>query len=308
MVGVDKKPSYGADTVSQVLDSLGVVIERESLGWGSAKCPMHEDESPSFAIHMEDGGWICRGECGSNADLAVLVERCTGEAATDVRHRLIHHMALSPEALEAALSPATEAPEDPEDYEGLFYSRGVIPNYFLRRGFTVETAKRWGVGWHEEHRAVAIPVTVGGDLQGLIYRTLDGIPAKYLYSKGFDKSASLFGLDMVEPEVEEVALVEGSLDCMWLDQCGIPAIAQLGSSLSDQQAEIILRRFRRVVLAFDADPAGYKAGIRAAKMLAPKIDLFRVRLPPGRKDVQECGPEEVRTTFSNKINLWLDPY
>lgn len=93
------------------------------------------------------------------------------------------------------------------------------------------------------------------------------------------------------------------MDCMWLHQHGYPAAAILGSSLSERQAELVRRRFWRVVLAFDNDKAGVIAGVDAAIKLG-QVELKSVRLPAGRKDVQECSPEELSYIFTQAESPW----
>lgn len=284
--------------VEDALRALGVEYEEPyGSSWATARCPLHYDERPSFTVDLESGGWLCRSGCGSSGDLAYLVEAVTGEPAATARLRLRRGLALDPEALQRALrrEPAAEAVEavDPD----LAYERGRVPQYFFRRGFTRETARDWDVGWDADLRALVVPVrddrfrTVG-----LVRRRLDGEP-KYQNSRGLSKADVLFGLDHVPFHARSVAVVEGPLDAMWLHQLGYPAVATLGASLSRSQAATLARRFWRVVLAYDADPAGRAASRRAREFLS-RVDVAELTLPPGRKDVQECSEAELAEAFA----------
>lgn len=292
-------PSYGETTVRRTLDLLGIEILSESRGWGSALCPLHEDSSQSFGVELTDGGWVCRADCGRSDDLADLVARVRGMDPEDARHQLRSGMVADGDALRDLLRGRPE-PREAKPVP-LFYERGRVPGYWLRRGFTVETARAWDVGWDPELRAVVVPFTVNGRLVGLVRRTVDrDARAKYLDSPGMPKSRYLFGLDHVPPDAEEVALVEGPLDAVWLWQCGYPAVAELGSALSEEQAEILRSRFRRVTLALDGDAAGRHAEEIARGRLTPRVVLSRLELPPGRKDPAECRPAEIAAAMARR--------
>ncbi len=52
-----------------------------------------------------------------------------------------------------------------------------------------------------------------------------------------------------------VVVVEGFFDCMKVHQAGIRSVvALMGSALYEPQRQILLQRFRRVILLLDGDP------------------------------------------------------
>lgn len=293
---------YGRSTVVATLEELGVNYS-ESYGtpWAEASCPLHDDESPSFTVHLDEGGWRCYSGCGSSGDLAYLVSAVTGEDASTVRRRLLRGLA-STENIVARIAEqptrVTVVSLDAPDVEELEYERGRVPKYFFRRGFTKETARAWEVGWDKDLEAVVIPVYQDGVLRGLVRRKLKGTP-KYLNSPGLSKSDVLLGLDHLPFGVDEVILVEGPMDVMWLYQHGYPAVATLGASLSVAQADTIKRLFWRVIIAYDDDKAGRAAATRAQSLLRP-LDVRVLTLPLGRHDIQECTAEELAEAFGTK--------
>jgi DNA primase len=292
--------NYGRVVVEQVLDALGIEIIAEHDGWGQARCPMHNDRRPSFTINMHEGGWRCYAGCGSSGDLARLVVQLTGEALEVVQRRMRQSIPNSVESLMATLG-AGEAEPQPEHPPALFYQRGVAPRYMLRRGFTLETMRKWDVGWDQENKAVVLPVFDDGKLIGLIQRRLNREP-KYYY-EGFRKNCVLFGMEHIPADISEVTLVEGPLDAIWLDQCGYPAIASLGASLSDDQAEILYRRFHSVTIAYDADGAGRRGTASAIDKLS-RLYITVLAIPPGKKDVQECTCDELAHAYATRMQPW----
>lgn len=298
--------SYGPEVVAQVIDDLGIEIRVEHGKWGSAPCPLHDDASPSFTIHLEDGAWKCYAGCGSSNDLAVLVAEATGEDVRVARRRLLRGMPVTQSALDRVLAEVTtELDLEEERKAPLNYQHGVVHRYLLDRGFTVDTCKEWDIGW-DPAGAIVLPATEHGSLVGLVRRNLNKPNKKYENSEGFypGKRGHLWGLDHVLPESDWCILTEGPLDALWLWQCGWPAVSLLGSSLSSRQAEAIKRRFWRVVTAFDADLVGQKITREATKELA-SLWVQRLPIQRGKKDVQQCSHEYLQAALDNLSFLTL---
>jgi 5S rRNA maturation endonuclease (ribonuclease M5) len=143
--------------------------------------------------------------------------------------------------------------------------------YLQTRGITEETAKAFGCGyaaawehWEKDQagnwqllgtdRRVVFPVTNRqGEVVAFHGRAIDdfyiGSPK---ISKG-DKSLGLFQTpDALESDV--VAIVEGPVDAMALFQCGMTAVALIGTSAGDWLQSALA--FSRVFAGTDADDAG----------------------------------------------------
>ncbi|MFC1553938.1 DNA primase [candidate division KSB1 bacterium] len=85
------------------------------------------------------------------------------------------------------------------------------------------------------------------------------------------KGKMLYGLfqnkDLIRKK-DMAILVEGYTDVMSLNEHGIGlAVATLGTSLTPQQAALINRYTKNVILLYDADAAGIKAALRGAEIL-----------------------------------------
>lgn len=293
--------NYGRAVVEDTLDDLGIQYEEQyGTDWAKAWCPLHNDSSPSLTVHIEEGAWRCFAHCGSSGDLAQLVTLVTGEVTEDVRLRMGRHLLNDPQAIRKAMQPkrskVTIVSDEVPEYR---YEHGKVPKYFIDRGFTLETAKRWDVGWDPQLKALVIPVYQEGRLKGVVRRPIywkKGDPSgKYLNSFGL--SGVLLGTDLISSSVREVTVVEGPLDAIWLQQCGYPAVSTLGSNLSDVQAELLVRRFWTVIFAYDGDFAG-QAGLSKAKNKLKKLRVKYLKIPEGRKDVQECTKEELDIAYS----------
>lgn len=81
----------------------------------------------------------------------------------------------------------------------------------------------------------------------------------------------------------------------------IPAVASLGTSLTEEQARIIARHTDRIVISYDADGAGQAAAQRAIDILK-KCDLqVKVLRIPGAKDPDEFIKARGADAFRNLI-------
>ena len=110
-----------------------------------------------------------------------------------------------------------------------------------------------------------------GRLVGFGGRALDpGQPAKYLNTPRtplFDKGGVLYGLDRGGPEARRegrLVVVEGYMDVIACRQAGIANVAaSMGTAVTEPQMRLIQRYTPNVVLALDADAAGFEAAMRA---------------------------------------------
>ena len=137
-------------------------------------------------------------------------------------------------------------------------------------------------------------------------RALPGVEPKYLNSPEgplFHKRSTLFMLDQARRPIDQddtAIVVEGYFDCLSLHRAGITnAVATLGTALTEQHASK-LRRAQRIVLCYDADPAGRRAAETAARVLlaaerrdrATTIDVMVLPAGEDPDDVVRAGGAE----------------
>lgn len=95
---------------------------------------------------------------------------------------------------------------------------------------------------------------------------------KYLNSpetKLFDKSRNLYGLYAARAARQKnIIICEGYMDVISLHQAGFTnAVASLGTALTSQQAALLHRYTKEVLLMYDSDEAGIKAALRGIPLL-----------------------------------------
>ncbi|MDX1511668.1 MAG: DNA primase [Nitriliruptorales bacterium] len=161
-----------------------------------------------------------------------------------------------------------------------------------------------------------------GDVIGFGGRVVPGVdygdfdPPKYKNSREtplYHKTRVLFGLHEARANIvrDGLALVcEGYTDVMALHQADVGhAVATCGTAVGSRHLQLLSRYAQRVVLAFDADPAGVRAAERAwdeAHKLGEDValDLRVLVLPDGRDPadvVAEHGGEALRARLDDAV-------
>jgi DNA primase len=167
----------------------------------------------------------------------------------------------------------------------------ALKSHCLERGYTAEELLAAGLivarddgtpGYDRFRHRLMIPIRdPKGRVIGFGARALstDQVP-KYLNSPQtmlFDKSATLYGLDLARKPIRDtsqVVIVEGYMDVIQAHQRGARnVVAQMGTALTEAQLKLITPLANRIVLALDADTAGNSATVRSlsvARQLLPK--------------------------------------
>src|SRR6185436_7410585 len=131
------------------------------------------------------------------------------------------------------------------------------------------------------------PIAFGG-------RTLKDEDAKYINSPetaAYVKGRNLFGLNLTRDEIrrqEYAILVEGFLDLIVPYQYGVRNIvASLGTALTTDQAKLLSRFARKVVVNYDGDRAGVQAAKKAIEVLLAEDLEVKVLVLPDNADPDE---------------------
>lgn len=141
----------------------------------------------------------------------------------------------------------------------------------------------------------------------------DGEP-KYLNSQEsgiFQKKNNLYGLNLARKDVsreDSIVLVEGYMDVVSLYQAGVRNVsASLGTALTENQARLIKRYTRNVVLSYDSDQAGQNAAMRGIDILYREGLRARVLRVFDGKDPDEFIRKNGRGAFYDLMDNAL-PY
>ena len=138
-------------------------------------------------------------------------------------------------------------------------------------------------------------------------RVMDDSKPKYKNSSDtpvFKKSRNLFALNFARHNCQEsLILCEGYMDVIAMHAAGFEnAVATLGTAITSEQARMMSRYTKKVIISYDADEAGQKAAMRAVKMLTDVgLDVSILKVP-GAKDpdeyIKKFGADKFRNLLS----------
>lgn len=189
-------------------------------------------------------------------------------------------------------------------------AKGYTKEELFAAGLIARSQK--GTYYDKFRNRVMFPIIdIRGDVIAFGGRVMDDSKPKYLNSPEtmiFNKSRNLFAMNIAKKTKSEYFLLaEGYMDVIALHQAGFDsAVASLGTSLTEEQARLLSRYTKNVIICYDADSAGQNAAQRAIDILGRAGLSVRVLRIPGAKDpdefIKEHGAEAFRKLIERSEN------
>ena len=298
-----KGNSYSAEQIKRVLTGSGLTIEAEVDTDYILFCPFHPNHrTPAGEVDKETGTFFCFS-CHHVTDLIALVMHTTGrtyfesarfikskEQQTNLEDDINKKLVVKPEYVqydEVLIKRLnTQAIESPR-----------AMRYYNGRSITEDSVKKFILGFSEKQDMVTIPVhSPTGIPVGFVGRSIEG--KEFKNTPGLPKGKVLFNLHRVKT-ADKVYVVESSFDAIRLDQCGIPAVATLGSNVSNFQIDLLRKYFNNIYIVADNDEAGGNMKDRLIEKLGSKITVLQIEKQ--YKDIGDMSDEEIK-----KIEISFD--
>lgn len=172
-------------------------------------------------------------------------------------------------------------------------------------GFLCGKSQKTGRAYDYFRNRVIFPIiNTSGDIIGFGGRVMDDSKPKYLNSSdtpGFKKSKNLFALNFAKKHcAERMILCEGYMDVIACHAAGFEnAVATLGTALTQEQARLMAKHTKEVVIAYDSDDAGQNATRKALRILSEVGLETKVLRMEGAKDpdeyIKKFGADAFRT-------------
>lgn len=188
-----------------------------------------------------------------------------------------------------------------------------LKDHLLAKGFSqkellaaaVVTAGKNNSVYDVFRQRIIFPIIdLRGNVIGFGGRNLQETGPKYLNSGDtpvFKKSQNLFALNFAKNTGQDTLLLgEGYMDVIAMHQGGFSnSVATLGTSLTAEQARLISRYAKKVVIAYDSDEAGQKAAKRAVNLFSQTSVSVSILQMSGAKDpdeyIKKFGPERFQS-------------
>lgn len=191
-----------------------------------------------------------------------------------------------------------------------------LRNHLQKKGFTREemidaavlSQGKNGSAYDKFRNRVMFPIIdLRGNVIGFGGRVMDDSKPKYLNTDDtpvFKKSRNLFSLNFAKNEGSgRLILAEGYMDVIAIHAAGFKnVVATLGTALTEEQARLMSKYAKEVIIAYDSDGAGQAATRRALNILSEAGLTARVLHMEGAKD-----PDEYIGKFGTKrFEMLLD--
>ncbi|MFD3157572.1 DNA primase [Haloimpatiens sp. FM7330] len=301
-------------------------------------CPFHNEKTPSFTVSPDKQIFKCFG-CGEAGNVITFVMKTKNipfpEAVKMLADRANIDFELNNGDNKKYNDKRNKLYKINVEAARYFFHNLMcnksIKKYFIDRGITEKTMKKFGLGyslnsWHELiyylknkgyteldmieaglilksknnthydrfRNRVMFPVfDYRGRVIGFGGRVLDDSKPKYLNSpetEVFKKGINLYGLNFALKNhiSDTIVIVEGYMDCISLHQRGITnVVASLGTALTINQAKLLKRYVKKVIISYDADIAGQAATLRGLQILKKEGFDIKVLTVPDGKDPDE---------------------
>jgi len=177
-------------------------------------------------------------------------------------------------------------------------------SYYFGRKITEDSIRKFSLGYSEKRDMVTIPVhSPEGILVGFVGRSVEG--KDFQNTPKLPKSKVLFNLHRIKSS-KTVYVVESSFDAIRLDQCGLAAVATLGSNVSNFQTDLLKKYFNDIIVIADNDEAGGNMVSKLQDRLASRVSV--IKLDKQYKDIgdmEDEGIKALRFDFSDSIASML---
>jgi DNA primase len=273
-------------------------------------CPYHSDgveRKPSAGIRKEDGLLHCFA-CGEVHSLPEVISHCfekddggmygmqwllrnfsatAREENRNVKFDISRNKKTSDNNRLDIRANNYISNEELEKY------RYVHP-YILKRGVSEKIVELFDIGWDSKTDCITFPNL---DKYGnCLFVAKRSVKQKFFqYPKDVQKELyGIYQLYQLDPFPSEVYVCESMIDCLYLWTFDIPACAMNGLGNEIQFKQLRELPCRQLILATDADEAGLRARERIRMNMQNTKIIKEVILPKGRKDINECTPNEIQ--------------
>lgn len=264
--------------------------------------PFRSERHPSFACNLETGTFIDSGnsdEFYHKGNLVKLLAALRNEDYETIEDYLIEKYATilaDTEALELHLNLYGEEEKplviERTDIKHLYTHP---TDYFTNRGISLEVQRLFGLGFNSESGTVAMLWTDShNSIVNIKYRKV--AEKVFFYEKGGQPIKNyVYGIyQCIMRKAKRVYICESEIDALTLWTYGLYAIAVGGSSLSDNQKQIILSAgIEELVIATDNDIVGKRFMETLKINFEGILTILFFPFPHSVKDVNDMSKEQI---------------
>jgi len=266
-------------------------------------CPFHDDENPSCGVNVAENKFNCFScnEHGNILDFATLIQDGDPQNTDDLRKgallvmdicnistprsprkprkakKTVGHEKKQKMAQSQNKTDSVSTSNEPLKFELTLEQES---EFFDRNNILVEQVEFFGLGFcgrGSMAERIAIPIhNENNELVAYAGRwASEDLPEdedKYKFPAKFKKTHVLYNLNrIIEAKPKHVVLVEGFWSAQRLHSLSIPAVACMGTSISQEQIDLLQSAgVKFITVIFDGD----EAGANGVKTVCPTLSRF----------------------------------
>ena len=279
--------------------------------WREMICPFHDDRHPSMKV---DTRYYCFG-CGAGSkdttgqsDVIAFVQWVEQCGYVEAVKKLGDRVGISIERDPGLEKFYTYIKKEVEQAHATLLKHQELLDYLAKRGIGQEEVDRWMLGLRENRIIYPIRDSSNQICSFSSRRNpfIESDEPKYKNATNnviYNRSRSLFGLNFAIKMLSTknyFIIVEGYNDVIVLQKFGLPAVAVMGSVITEDQIELMKKYTTNVILFLDGDEAGIDGAHRSAKRLINSG--FNVKIV-----VDFAGdPDEIALREQDNFYKWLN--
>lgn len=219
----------------------------------NVNCIFHEDNTPSLSINIEQGLWYCH-TCNTGGDIFSFY----------MKYHKCNFFTAKKEITGDIKTPILSQSEVDEAHEILVKSDNLQKLIFLKRGWTLETIKKYKLGW--SNKRISIPIyTEDNELCNIRkYDFLHEQKNKFISVKAHGQ-VILFPIEALN--YDKIVIFSGEPDTIFARQYGINGITFTGGEGTFKKELLPKFKDKIIYIAYDVD----KIGKKSAKALAHSL-------------------------------------
>lgn len=302
---------YTKEQIKRVLSGTGINVESEVDSDYIIFCPFHNNNrTPAGEIDKNNGTFFCFA-CHHIADLVEFVMHTSGrtyfESIRFIKSKETEHD-LEKDINQKLIAKPEFVPFDELILKRLHknvYDSNKAKAYYAYRKISPDSIVKFVLGYSEKQDMVTVPVHSPDGLPvGFVGRSIEG--KEFKNTPGLPKAKTLFNLHRVKT-ADRVYVVESSFDAIRLDQVGFPAVATLGSNVSNTQIELLQKYFNNIIVIADNDEAGGNMKDKIIEKLGSRVSV--IQLNNQYKDIGDMMDDEIKkleVSFDKSIMSMLN--
>ena len=287
--------------IADVVERFGVKLDRNDKGL----CPFHHEKTPSFSVDRKNNIFTCFG-CGETGDVITFVAKLKGIEPLEAVKLLAEEYRVDIEEKTQVKKPTVK------EYIRRCLTDIDKTDYFIKRGLTKATIRKFCLGYDEYRKAVVIPYS-----SKMEYYQTRGTEDKVFFKPRTEDAGAepLFNIEGLKLRTREpIFVVESPICAMSIYQSGGNAVSTCGTGGWRKLVDEVKKKKPNgaFILCMDNDEPGKKASqILVEELSALDVNVMEYNIAGDKKDPNElliADPKKLEVNVKEAKKIALEKF